>query len=122
MSNRVFLANVEDVEPGKLRTVDVQGQTIVIGKTSSGFCAVENKCAHLPLPLSGGKLEGDSIVCPFHNSKYNMCSGENEDWVTGAFGVKLPRWSSRIVAMGKQPQGVKAYTVIEEDGKLYVEL
>lgn len=122
MSKRVFLANIADIEPGKLRTVSVENISVVIAKTADGYCAVKNQCAHMPLPLSGGKLEGNSIVCPWHNSKFNLCSGANEDWVTGAFGVKMPAWSRNVIAMGRQPQPITAYPVTEEDGKLYIEL
>ena len=28
----------------------------------------------------GGKIEGDCITCPLHQSKYDICSGDVKDW------------------------------------------
>ena len=69
-----------------------------------------------------GKLEGDVITCPWHNSQFDMCSGKNLDWVPGIVGVKLPSWSRKIVALGKEPHPIQSFKVTEEEGKLYVEL
>lgn len=122
MAKRVLVGSSEEFPAGQLKTVKVEGESIVLARMSSGVCAVKNKCAHLPLPLAGGKLEGDTIVCPWHGSKYEMCSGENKDWVTGLMGLKMPTWSRSLISFGKKPQPLTTYTVIEEDGKVYVEL
>jgi len=119
---RVLLGSVSDFPEGKLKTVKAGEVTVVVAKTSAGFCAVKNQCAHLPLPLAGGKLEGDNIVCPFHGSTYNLCTGENQDWVTGAAGLKLPKALRSVIAMGKKPQGITSYAVTEENGQLYAEI
>ena len=123
MANRVLVGSSEEFVAGELKAVKVEGESIVLARMNSGgVCAVKNKCAHLPLPLAGGKLDGDTIVCPWHGSKYEMCSGENKDWVTGLLGIKMPDWSRSMISFGKKPQPLTAYTVIEEDGKVYVEI
>jgi nitrite reductase/ring-hydroxylating ferredoxin subunit len=121
MSNRVSIGKATDFRPNKPRTVNVNGKEIVVAQTGNGYCAVINRCPHMNLPLGGGKVVGTSITCPFHNSRYDMCTGENLDWVQGAFGVKMPAWTRRVIAMGKQPEPVQTFTVIEEDGELFIE-
>ena len=51
-----------------------------------------------------------------------MCTGRNLDWVQGVVGVKLPEWSRRIVALGKEPTPIQSFKVTEEDGRLFVEM
>ncbi len=122
MSKRVLLGSAAEVKPGQLKTFQVEGHSIVVTQTDQGYCAVANRCAHLPLPLSSGKVEGNVITCPWHGSRFNMCTGENLDWVRGVAGLTLPGWSRRLLALGKQPQGIQAYRVVEDQGNLYVEL
>lgn len=119
---RVSIGAASEFSGGKAKAVDVNGTSIVVVQVGDGYCAVKNKCSHLPLPLAGGKVEGDTIQCPFHGSQYNLCTGENVDWVRGIGGIKLPGWSRKLIAMGKKPDGVATYTVTEEDGTLYVEV
>lgn len=122
MAKRVLIGKSEEFVDGELKTIKVENESLVVARVSSGICAVKNRCAHLPLPLGGGKLEGDNIVCPWHNSKYDMCSGENTDWVTGLVGIKMPDWSRSLISFGKKPQPLTTYSVIEEDGNIYIEV
>jgi nitrite reductase/ring-hydroxylating ferredoxin subunit len=122
MSKRVMIGNAADVPAGGLKTFDAEGTAVVVAKIGDGYCGVINKCPHMGLPIAGGKLEGNAIVCPWHNSKFDMCSGKNLDWVTGVVGVKLPSWSRKIVALGKEPAPIQSFTVTEEEGKLFVNL
>jgi nitrite reductase/ring-hydroxylating ferredoxin subunit len=96
--------------------------TLAVARTPNGFCAVANRCPHLGLPLAGGAVETGVITCPFHNSRFNLCTGENLDWATGIIGLNMPKWSRKLIALGKPPAPVKAYEIIEDDGKLYVVL
>lgn len=122
MARRVMIGSTSDVPANGLKTFDAEGTPIVVAKVGDGYCAVVNKCPHLGLPMAGGKLEGNAIVCPWHNSKFDMCTGKNLDWVAGVVGVKLPEWSRRIVALGKEPTPIQSFKVIEEEGKLFVEM
>lgn len=117
---RVAIGKAADF--GDKKTVKVNGEDVVVARVGDGYCAVLNRCPHMNLPLAGGKIEDGMIECPFHNSRFDLCTGENKDWVQGAVGIKMPRWTRNIIAMGKQPTPVKAFTIIEEDGDLYVEL
>ncbi|NDJ61331.1 MAG: Rieske (2Fe-2S) protein, partial [Chloroflexi bacterium] len=85
-------------------------------------CVVRNQCAHLPVPLDGGKLADGAVVCPLHNSKFDMCTGANLDWTPGFAGVRAPAWSRRLIAMGREPQSLASYTVIENEDGVFVEL
>lgn len=122
MSKRVMIGNAADVPANGVKTFDAEGKSIVVARVGDGYCAVINKCPHLGLPMAGGKVENGVITCPFHNSRFDMCTGKNLDWVQGVVGVKLPEWSRRIIALGKEPAPIQSFKVIEQDGKLFVEL
>lgn len=122
MARKVLLANAADLPNEGTRTFTIEGVSVVVARVDGRACAVLNKCPHVGLPLAGGKREGNAIVCPWHGSRFDLCSGENLDWVQGVAGIKLPSWSRQIIALGKKPTPVQSFPVTEEDGKLYIEL
>jgi len=117
---RVYVGKASELAP--LVPVEVNGASVLVARVDDGFCAVENRCAHLPVPLEDGRIEDGTIVCPFHNSRYDLCTGENLDWTPGMAGVTLPRWSQRVIAMGRQPQGIQTFGVTVENDAVYVDV
>jgi phenylpropionate dioxygenase-like ring-hydroxylating dioxygenase large terminal subunit len=75
------------------------GRSMVLFRRENGDAvALQNRCCHRSMPLSEGKLEGDTLVCRYHGFRYD-CSG-------------------RVVEVPSQPQppasiGVRSYPVRE---------
>jgi len=122
MSRRVMLGSASDVPANGTKVFNAEDTSLVVAKVGDGYCAVINKCPHIALPMAGGKVENGVITCPFHGSRFDMCTGKNLDWVQGVAGLKLPEWSRRIIALGKEPTPIQTFKVVEEAGNLYVEL
>jgi len=60
------VARVRDLEQGPRRSV-LLGEALSVFLTESGVPAVvSDRCAHRGASLSMGKVEGDSIQCPYH--------------------------------------------------------
>jgi nitrite reductase/ring-hydroxylating ferredoxin subunit/uncharacterized membrane protein len=60
-----------------LRRVEVEGVGVLLSRTSAGeVCAIAATCNHFSGPLEAGEREGDTVVCPLHNSRFELCSGE----------------------------------------------
>ena len=78
MGEFVTVARVEDVPPGTLRKVELDGEPIALAHVDGRFCATQGKCLHLGGPLGEGHLEGSVVTCPWHGWQYNMCTGLNE--------------------------------------------
>jgi vanillate O-demethylase monooxygenase subunit len=58
-----------------LRPQTFLGENIVFYRQAGGSpVALENACPHRKLPLSDGKLEGDTIVCGYHGLTFD-CAG-----------------------------------------------
>ena len=60
-----------------LRRVEVEGVGVLLSRTSDGeVCAIAATCNHFSGPLEEGEREVDTVVCPLHNSRFDLCSGE----------------------------------------------
>ncbi len=121
MSNRTFLTSLSDFPSSGKAVFKVGDQPVLVVKSGESFYAIANKCPHLGLPLASGKVDGETIACPFHGSKFDLKTGQNLDWVTGFAGMRIPEWSRRLLEMGKQPASVQVYSLVIEEGKLYLE-
>ena len=55
--------------------VTADGVAIVLVKQGDSIYALRDTCTHLGGPLSEGKLEGNSIRCPWHGSRFCLEDG-----------------------------------------------
>lgn len=122
MSKRVFLTNLENFPAGGRGVFTVEGTQVLVVRMGDGFCAVANRCPHMGFPLTRARIEGTTLTCPLHNSQFDLCSGENRDWVRGLAGVAMPLWTRGLLLMGKKPRGIRTYRIVVEQEKLYAEL
>ena len=61
---------------GRVKAVTVDGRTIAIYHTKSGFFATDNTCPHRGGPLAEGDLIGEEISCPWHLWGFDVATGE----------------------------------------------
>jgi len=52
-----------------------QGVPILLVRRGARLFAMAETCSHFSGPLSEGKLDGDSIVCPYHASRFALEDG-----------------------------------------------
>src|ERR671920_2906 len=63
-----------------MRSVEAGGTQILLSRAGDGrICAISNVCSHFSGPLAEGDREGDTVVCPLHNSRFDLCTGEVMD-------------------------------------------
>jgi nitrite reductase/ring-hydroxylating ferredoxin subunit len=121
----VRLGRVEDFSDGALVPVEVDGGSYLVARDGDGVCVVRNKCPHLGLSLSKGPggihYDGGVVQCPWHNSRFTVCGGENLDWATGFAGINGPSWSRRIVGMGRAPSPLTTFETRVEDGFVVID-
>lgn len=56
---------------GKPHKVEAFGTEIVVFRTAAGkLAALNNFCPHMGAALAEGRVEGDSVVCPFHDWRW----------------------------------------------------
>jgi nitrite reductase/ring-hydroxylating ferredoxin subunit/uncharacterized membrane protein len=63
------------LEEGKPVRAMYQGMPILIVRRGQSLFALADTCSHFGGPLSEGKLVGDSIVCPYHSSRFALEDG-----------------------------------------------
>ena len=74
-----FAAVVQEseLEGGAMRAVELEGMPVLLSRSESGeVCAISNICTHMGGPLDEGEREGDVVICPWHASRFDLCSGE----------------------------------------------
>ena len=67
----------DELAQGDLRRVEVEGVGVLLSRSLVGeVCAIAATCNHFSGPLEEGEREGDTVICPWHNSRYDLCSGQ----------------------------------------------
>jgi nitrite reductase/ring-hydroxylating ferredoxin subunit len=73
---RVVL-EVGELEAGAMWDVDVDGTRLLVSRSEiGGVCAIANACTHVGGPLDEGECDGNVVTCPWHGSRFDLCSGE----------------------------------------------
>jgi nitrite reductase/ring-hydroxylating ferredoxin subunit/uncharacterized membrane protein len=66
-----------ELEGTAMHRVDVEGEAVLITRSVHGeLCAIANACSHFGGPLAEGEREGDIVICPWHGSRFELCSGK----------------------------------------------
>ena len=71
----VRVAADSDLPPRKPVRVEHNGTPILLVRQGSQVYALAETCAHLGGPLSEGKLNDDTITCPWHGSRFSLRDG-----------------------------------------------
>jgi nitrite reductase/ring-hydroxylating ferredoxin subunit len=111
-----------EVPEGRTRACKIEAQALLLARIDGRVHTVENRCPHLGLPLTRGKLEGKVLRCPWHGSRFDLCSGESLGWVDSFAGLPMPRWSHELLAAGRKPHALQTFPTSEDDGRVWVEL
>jgi len=69
---------VGDFTKRALTEVIVDKIQLAISHRDGVFGAISNLCNHVGGPLGQGRLEGDYVVCPWHNWKFHRLRGQGE--------------------------------------------
>ena len=86
---------VASLTDGKPQRVEVDGVGLVLCRTGNNgqIAAFGEFCPHLAAPMSDGWVDRGWLVCPWHGSRFDVCSGEV---VRGPSAAPLPRYQTRI--------------------------
>ncbi|MDN5873585.1 MAG: Rieske 2Fe-2S domain-containing protein [Salinisphaera sp.] len=110
------VCSAADIPEGGVKAFSVGGEKLLIFHLSDGFHATQANCTHLFWPLKGGKIIEDRCVqCPFHHARFDIRSGEVEQWAVRPPGVAA-------LNPLRPPKGLKTWPVREEQGQLSVDM
>ena len=77
------------------------GINVVVARVGGTVYAVSGKCVHMACPLFTGTLDGYTLICPCHDWRFDIKTGQMLD------ATEL---------------GLTVYSVKTEEGKLFVSL
>lgn len=75
MSTYRLAARLDDLWNGEMRSVRLEGRHVLLVRVDGEVHAYEDRCAHLGLPLSEGRLAGCVLTCAAHEWQYDACTG-----------------------------------------------
>ncbi len=75
------------------RQVDADGAPVVLVRRGARIYALADTCSHLGCSLAEGQVEGDSIRCSCHGSRYALADGRVLD---GPSTYNQPRLDTRV--------------------------
>lgn len=89
----VDLGSAEELSRSPLQRFSAGRTEIALSCSDGKFGAVHNACNHVGGPLGEGHLEGDYVVCPWHQWKFHRVSGEGEP---GFEADKVPSFPVKV--------------------------
>jgi multimeric flavodoxin WrbA/nitrite reductase/ring-hydroxylating ferredoxin subunit len=96
----IDIGAADDFRKSSLREAKLGERLIAVSFKDGKFGVISNLCNHVGGPLGKGRLDGEYVVCPWHQYKFHRCTGEGEP--------------------GYEADKVPGYGVREENGRLLV--
>ena len=102
MTQLVEVARLDDFPAHSMRAI-VRGENrYLVVNLDGSFYALDGVCSHEYAELDKGSLAGDQVVCPLHQSTFDVRTGE--------------------VQMSPATEDLRTYPVRVEGGKVFVVL
>jgi len=95
----------ESLGEGEMKSIQVgddKNDKVLIAKYQGKLYATGNFCSHFGVPLEGGMLFDDKVLCPAHAAGFSIITGAPES----APGL----------------DGIPSFPVVERDGKFFVQV
>ena len=89
MQETTVVARREEITPGKMLYVEVDGLPIALANVAGEIYAFGDACRHEGGPLSSGVLRDDVVTCPWHGWAYNVRTGKA---VVPPVGIRVPTY------------------------------
>jgi len=66
---------LDELEVGAARRVDLDGESLCLVRTADAVHAVDDVCTHADVSLSDGDVDGTTIECWLHGSRFDLVTG-----------------------------------------------
>jgi nitrite reductase/ring-hydroxylating ferredoxin subunit len=100
----VSVIEEKEIQEGKMKAGRVQGIPVLFIKQNGKLYVFDDRCPHMGCKFSGGSLDGNVVICPCHDWRFNLETGEYED---------LP--SYKLVTYPFKVEDGKIWVKVEED-------
>lgn len=105
-----------DLALGEKLAIKVGKEDIIVYHLEDGYYATQARCTHLFKTMTKGKIvDGDKIQCPLHKAKFDIRTGEVEQWANFPPGIQL-------LNAVRAEKALKTYPVTIEGGEVKVKV
>ncbi len=75
---RQFICNVNDVPENEGKSFTIDGISVALFKVANEFYALEDRCSHVNVPISGGYVHQREkcVACPWHGAQFDLKTGK----------------------------------------------
>lgn len=87
------VSRLDELAEGKLHPRDVGGHPVVLVRLGTEVFALDGRCPHRGGPIDEGKLDGETIRCPWHGFEFDVRTGAVV-WPDG--WDPLPHYATRV--------------------------
>jgi len=94
MHGFIRVARMEEIPPGRLLRVEVEGMLVCLAHVGGAIYAVGDDCPHIGGALSEGELDGCVLTCPVHLARFDVRSGRV---LRGPARDDVPTYAVRLV-------------------------
>lgn len=77
-----IVLKIGDIPPGTMKAIDLGGEEVVIANVGGTCFAFGGLCTHEDAPLADGSLDGTTVTCPWHGSRFDIRTGAVIDGFT----------------------------------------
>ena len=71
----VRVGSPSDFPEGEMKRVDAEGLAVLVVRLRDELYGIVDTCSHAGGPLHEGKLDGDVVECPWHQSRFRVTDG-----------------------------------------------
>ncbi|MCU0508227.1 MAG: Rieske 2Fe-2S domain-containing protein [Anaerolineae bacterium] len=64
-----------EIKPGHAKRVTVDGKAVAVYNIEGVFYATQDECTHADGPMSEGEVAGNTAICPWHASVFDVRTG-----------------------------------------------
>jgi len=79
----IRVCSTHDVPFGEGRAAVVGSRRVAVFNTASGWYALDAVCPHRGGPLEDGIVADHSVICPLHERRFDLATGESFGDCTG---------------------------------------
>ena len=76
MSDFVRACSLADLRAQNPLAVELGGEEVAIARVDDEVFAIRDECSHAAVPLSEGELDGCTLECFLHGSRFDLRTGK----------------------------------------------
>ena len=116
---QVDVCPLSELPPGAVTVADIDGTRACVANVHGEVFAVQDRCPHLFANLSAGQLKNANIVCPWHDSEFDMRTGRTVRWLPNGLWNLIDRLAPPLppfLEAKLKPASIRTFRVRIVDG------